>query len=310
MPEQTPSTATTPSTAATPSAPRTQLRTLPLSKIVVAEGFNPRQQITPDAEYETLVATVRERGILQPIRVRETATGDFVVVAGHRRRYAAAIDAALMELPCVVVPAGAGDEAEQAELRVDALIENDVRVDLSPIDRAIAYAQLRRDGLTVRGIAQRLSTTQARVKEHLQVLELPEELHAMVADRSIPLHAIRGLAQLAKLHPELPALAVRRVLASLAGDEREPLRWVDFAADPIAVCADGFDHYGGELPAGVYDAGRPVELAELPLDEKATKALAALAKLELHYGMLRIDSGVREQAEKLGALHRSAEVVP
>lgn len=227
MPEQTFATPTT-------SARRTQQRTLPLSKIIVAEGFNPRQLITRDGDYNTLVATVRDRGILQPIRVRETGNGDYVVVAGHRR-HAAAIDAALMELPCVVIAPGTGDDAEEAELRVDALIENDVRVDLSPLDRAVAYAQLRCDGLTVRGIAQRLSTTQARVKEHLLILEVPEDLHPRVADRSIPLHAIRGLAQLAKLHPELPALATARVLASLASDEPEPLRWVDFAADPIAA---------------------------------------------------------------------------
>lgn len=70
--------------------------------------------------------------------MRETGTGDYVVTAGHRR-HAAAIDAALTLVPCVVLPAGAGDEAEEAELRLDALIENDVRAALNPLDRATAY---------------------------------------------------------------------------------------------------------------------------------------------------------------------------
>jgi ParB-like chromosome segregation protein Spo0J len=52
---------------------------------------------------------------VQPIRVRETDGGDYVVVAGHRR-HDAAIDAALMEIPCVIVPAATRDQHEEAEL--------------------------------------------------------------------------------------------------------------------------------------------------------------------------------------------------
>lgn len=131
MPEQTQN-----PTATTPAA---QLRTLPLSRLVVADGFNPRREILRDAAFDTLVATIRERGVMQSLRVRDTATGDYVVITGHRRYYAA-IDASVMEVPCLVVPAGAGDAAEEASLKVDALIENDVREDLDPLDRALTTA--------------------------------------------------------------------------------------------------------------------------------------------------------------------------
>lgn len=52
-------------------------------------------------DYDALVATVKARGILEPIRMRETPAGDHIVTVGHRC-YAAAVDAARMELSRVV----------------------------------------------------------------------------------------------------------------------------------------------------------------------------------------------------------------
>jgi ParB family chromosome partitioning protein len=82
-----------------------------------------------------MAETMRQRGCLQPIRVRATGTGEYVLVAGERR-YRAAAKAALTELPAVVIPAGAGDEAEYLDLLCDAMIENEVRSDLNPLQHA------------------------------------------------------------------------------------------------------------------------------------------------------------------------------
>ncbi len=84
MPEHSPTPTPTTTTAAAATAGRAQLRTLPLSRLTIAEGFNPRQAIVRDTAYDALVATVRERGLLQSLRVRETDGGDYVVIAGHR----------------------------------------------------------------------------------------------------------------------------------------------------------------------------------------------------------------------------------
>ena len=66
-----------------------QLRHLPLSRIIVPEGFNPRGQVEDDRELEQMAESIRRDGCLQPIRVRATEHGDYVLIAGERRYRAA-----------------------------------------------------------------------------------------------------------------------------------------------------------------------------------------------------------------------------
>ena len=86
-----------------------QLRHIPLSRIVVPDGFNPRGEVSDDRELEQLAESMREHGCITPIRVRATDHGDYVLIAGARRYRAAGL-AALMEIPAIIRPAGAGDE--------------------------------------------------------------------------------------------------------------------------------------------------------------------------------------------------------
>ena len=72
-----------------------------------------------------MAESIRRDGGLQPIRVRATEHGDYVLIAGVRR-YPAAVKAAVMELPAIIRPAGAGD-GEEHDLLVEALLENYMR---------------------------------------------------------------------------------------------------------------------------------------------------------------------------------------
>jgi hypothetical protein len=69
-----------------------QLRHLPLSRIIVPDGFNPRGEVVDDRELEQMAESIRQDGCLQPIRVRATEHGDYVLIAGERR-YRAAVKA-------------------------------------------------------------------------------------------------------------------------------------------------------------------------------------------------------------------------
>src|SRR4051812_29309431 len=134
---------------------RDTLREIPLSRIVVAEGFNPRGDVVDDRALDQLAETMRQRGCLQPIRVRATEDGDYVLVAGERR-YRAAVKAALTVLPAVVRAAGDGDDDEASDLLTDAMIENEAREDFSRVRRALGYRRMLDGGLTVKGVADRL----------------------------------------------------------------------------------------------------------------------------------------------------------
>lgn len=65
--------------------------------------------------------------------MRATGQGDYVLIAGERR-YRAAVKASVMELPAIIRPAGTGDDEEQSDLLVEALLENDLRRDLDPLE--------------------------------------------------------------------------------------------------------------------------------------------------------------------------------
>jgi ParB/RepB/Spo0J family partition protein len=273
-----------------------QLRHLPLSRIIVPDGFNPRGEVVEDREFEQMVKSIRQDGCLQPIRVRATEEGDFVLIAGERR-YRAAVKAAVMELPAIIRPVGAGDEDEHADLLVEALIENDLRRDLDPLARARAYQRLIDSGRTIKGVAERLQTTQARVREHLRILKLPEVMQHRVAVGEVPLRAVKPLAQLESIHPGLASAAAGEVLQP--ADAYEPYTWADVERSPLEVALAS-----GELPEGVYRAHTAYPLDALSLGDAARRDLAALERmLGRPIGEIRFDAADLEHARALGAAH-------
>ncbi len=272
-----------------------QLRHDPLSRIVVADGFNPRGEVFEDRELEQLAESMRQHGCLQPVRVRVTEHGDYALIAGERR-YRAAAKAALMEIPAIVRPAGADDD-EQTDLLIEAVIENDLRVDLDALSRARGYRRLLDSGLTVKGVAQRLATTQARVREHLRILKLPEDAQAKLAAGDVPLRAVKALQGLAAIAPGLATAAITQVLHH--NDEYEPYTWADLERDPLAVAT-----LAEKLPDGVYRAYASHPLNAFTLSEQAQTDLAALEKLiGSPLGEVRFAHDDVEQARQLGAAH-------
>ncbi|MGA2924860.1 MAG: ParB/RepB/Spo0J family partition protein, partial [Solirubrobacteraceae bacterium] len=270
---------------------------MPLTRIVVPEGFNPRGQVVDDRELGQLADSIRQHGVLQPIRVRATDQDHFVLIAGERR-YRAAVKAELTEVPVIVRAAQAGD-GEEPDLLVEAVIENDLRVDLDPLARARGYQRLIDSGLTVKGVAERLQTTQTRVKEHLQILKLPEDVQAKVGGGEVPLRAIKPLQALARIHPGLAEAAAGEVLSPSEDVDDDPYTWADLERDPLAIAT-----HARELPEGVYRAaGTTYPADRFSLSDKARKDLAALEQLIATTPAIRFEHQELEQARALGAAH-------
>lgn len=284
---------------------RAELREIPLSRIVVPEGFNPRGEVSHDAELEAMAETMRQRGCLQPVRVRasETGTGEYVLIAGERRYHAAAI-AALTQLPAVVLPAGAGDEAEHLDLLTDAMIENEVRCNLNPLQRALGFQAMIEHGLNVRGVAERLggkakrSSREKLIRAHLTILALPEKVRELVAGGEVPVLAVKALAELAAIHEELPGYAVAAVLDT--DEYSEPYTWQEVAESALNVALSNCE----VLPAGLFLSSRSYPLDTFELGEKAKKDLAAYERLVGRAIVtMRFLSEHIEQARLLGAAH-------
>lgn len=156
-------------------------RVIPVDRIV-PDPDQPRREFEPEKLAE-LGISMKRRGQLQPIRVREDRENDrFVIVAGERRWRAAR----MMEIPsldCLVTKRPMTD-GERLTLQ---LIENCVREDLKPIEQAHAFRTLMdREGWTAEQVAKELNLSPQTVGRALALLGLPGPVQELVETGSLP----------------------------------------------------------------------------------------------------------------------------
>lgn len=184
-----------------PRAPAAAPTSLSPEKLV----RNPRQprQVFDEAALQELAASIREKGLLQPLLVRP-AGEKYEVVAGERR-WRAAVLAKLAVVPVVVREI---DDREALEL---GLVENLQRQDLGPLEEARAYARLLEMGRTQDEAAKAVGKGRSTVANSLRLLALPvRALEALEAGRITAGHARAILA----LSIERRDAALDRILAS------------------------------------------------------------------------------------------------
>jgi len=138
---------------------------------------------------DELVASIKEVGVLEPLLVRRTPQG-YEIISGERR-YRAAMDAGLGEVPCIVL------DVDEAQVLTIALIENLQRQDLSPFEEAEGLkALVDRFGYTHEEVAKKIGKSRTSVTEVLSLADIPAELRerldaAGVATKSILLEVAR-----------------------------------------------------------------------------------------------------------------------
>ena len=290
--------------AVTPTAG--EQRTIALAHIHTDSAFNPRTS-SERTRLAQLEDSIRRHGVLQPVLVTTDGDERYRLIAGHRR-IAAATAAGLTEIPAVVRPVD--DDTRGLDL---ALVENIARQDLNPVEEAVAFQRLVDAGLTRKGVAQAIGVSQKLVTERLALLELPDTLHPQIADATIPPGAIRALVTLAKIHADLPAVAVARVAAGPTHEWDETLTWTQVAEDPVlAVCSD-YEGDDDALPPDIYEPGSTYPVTRFTLDDSTRQELAELCELigcEPDRFTVRLGHEAVEAAEQLGALHRAASGGP
>ena len=149
----------------------------------------PRQDFKPEA-IEELARSIREKGLIQPVIVREDPAGGYELIAGERR-WRAAQQAALTEIPAILRDA---DDEEVLEL---ALVENLHRQDLNPVEEALAYrALIERVGLTQEELATRIGRSRPAVANALRLLTLPDRALAALRKGRITAGHARAILSL------------------------------------------------------------------------------------------------------------------
>jgi ParB family chromosome partitioning protein len=143
---------------------------------IEADPEQPRRQFD-EARLEELAASLRQHGQLQPIRVRwDSKASVYRIVAGERR-WRASKKAGLLTIDAIIVD----DSTSLEAIRVEQIVENLQRDDLSKTDTARAYRHLMESwGITARELAGRLGVSESTVSRGLGVLKLSDEERAKV----------------------------------------------------------------------------------------------------------------------------------
>jgi ParB family transcriptional regulator, chromosome partitioning protein len=159
---------------------------VPVEKII-PNPDQPRRDFQP-AALNDLAASLRQKGVIQPLIVRRIAGQDrYEIVAGERRWRAAQI-AQLHELPVIV------REFSDSEVLEIAIIENIQRAELNAIEEAFAYRQLMdRFGHTQEKIAEALSKSRSHIANLLRLLSLPDDVQQMVKSGTLSAGHARAL---------------------------------------------------------------------------------------------------------------------
>lgn len=134
---------------------------------IQANPYQPRKTFNA-GELESLSASIKEKGILQPLVVRKVSENQYELIAGERR-LRAAIMAGLQQVPILIKDVEYSDRLELA------LIENIQRENLNPLEEAEAYAQLIEEfDLTQEVVSVRVGKNRSTVANSLRLLQLPD----------------------------------------------------------------------------------------------------------------------------------------
>jgi ParB family chromosome partitioning protein len=148
----------------------------------------PRKTFTAE-KLEELAASIREKGIIQPLVVRECA-GYFELIAGERR-WRAAQKAGLREVPVVIQDVSDGVAMEMA------LIENIQREDLNAVEEAEAYRSLMEQFvLSQEEVAKRVGKERSTVANALRLLRLPDDIQRDIIEERLTMGHARALLAL------------------------------------------------------------------------------------------------------------------
>lgn len=189
----------------------------PVGRLVPIELLdpNPNQPRQVMGDLSELMASVAEKGIIEPLIVRQRGSR-YQIVAGERR-YHAAVQVGLREVPVIVREAG---DAEVMEL---ALVENLQRKDLTAFEEADALHQLgQRCGYTHEDMAQKLGKSRTSITESLTLVNMPDEVRNLC--RLADITAKSTLLQIVRLSDPQKMLALVEKLAGQGGATRQDVR--------------------------------------------------------------------------------------
>jgi ParB family chromosome partitioning protein len=162
-------------------------RMIPIDKLQP----NPNQPRVEIGDLSELVASISEKGVLEPLLVRPSDVGGRFMIISGERRYRASLEVGLTELPCIEMDV---DDRAVAEI---SLIENLQRKDLTPFEEADGLQALaERFGYTHEQIAKKIGKSRTSITEALSLAVIPPDVReacrrADISSKSLLLQVVR-----------------------------------------------------------------------------------------------------------------------
>jgi len=200
---------------------RTEVR-MPIESLV-ANPNQPRRSFA-QSDLDDLSASIREKGILQPLIVRKIDGGKYEIVAGERRWRAAQL-AQLHEVPVLV------RDFNDVEVLEVAIIENIQRADLNAMEEAVGFRQLMDSfGHTQEKLAEALGKSRSHIANLLRLLTLPKDVQGFLREGKLTAGHARALitaenpSELARqvVKEGLSVRATERLAKTVQGEQSEP----------------------------------------------------------------------------------------
>ena len=163
------------------------LTSLPI-EFIKPNPLQPRKNFSKEA-LNDLAASIKDRGILQPIIVRPAKNKDneWQIIAGERRWKAAQL-AGFHEVPVSV------KNIKDEDVAIIALIENIQRENLSPVEEALGYKRLmNKFSITQEELGSKMRRSRAYITNFMRLLSLPEEVQKLLADKLISVGQVRPI---------------------------------------------------------------------------------------------------------------------
>jgi ParB family chromosome partitioning protein len=211
---------------------------------------NPNQPRLVMGDLSELMASVTEKGIIEPLVVRQRL-GRYQIIAGERR-YHAAVQVGLREVPVIV------REVDDVEVMELALVENLQRKDLTAFEEAEALLQLQqRCGHTHEDLARKLGKSRTAITESLSLAAMPDEVRNLC--RLADITAKSTLLQIVRQADPKKMLALVEKLAGQGAATRQAVRHETAKAKP------------GRPKAYVFAFKPPTKAFDLRLSFRKTK---------------------------------------
>jgi len=254
--------------SASDNAPRGALRELPIEQLM-PNPYQPRLMFDATA-IASLAASIKERGVLQPLVVRRSAKqgGMYEIIAGERRWRAAQI-AQLHHVPAVVKEI---DDRQALEI---GIIENVQREDLNPMEEAQAYRRLTTEfGYSAETVADAIGKSRSHVANILRLLTLPESVIRLIIDGALSAGQARPLIG----HPEAANLAKQIADGKLTARQAETMAKIGKAVSGESGANKG----GRPAKPGAAQAAAPAkkDADTLAFERSLSQALGLVVEIE------------------------------